>query len=430
MEATTTTTEAPVYERELQIDASPETVWEFLVDPEKVARWKGLPATAFDPRPGGAYRIEIIPGHFASGAFVELERPRRLVYTWGWEPGEDGPNPVPPGSSTVEIELEAGGRRHEAAVHPPRPAGRRGRTVAWRGLGSLPRPARHGGAGRRPRPRPVARRARMSECRLRRVKRPHNEGSMTMGKYVYAYKGGGIPESEEEGKRVMAAWTAWFGGLGDSVVDMGNPFGASAAVGGGSTSGITGYSIVTAGSLDDALAQGRGAVPSSTAATAASRCTRRSTCEMARRQVGVRGAPRLPPPHLHSRAWMPARSACSTPVPVGSPSFTNASSRCRTRISSTSATVRASPTGRGRSTRSAASRARSRTISRARASSSSSPPATPPPPPRSPTCSARCPCRCSASSSPRRMPPSGRREIAASACSPPRRPSRAAATRP
>jgi uncharacterized protein YndB with AHSA1/START domain len=100
-----TTTETLVYERVLQIDAAPETVWEFLVDPEKVARWKGLPATMFEPRPGGAYRIEIVPGHIASGTFVELDRPRRLVYTWGWEPGADGPNPVPPGSSTVEIEL-------------------------------------------------------------------------------------------------------------------------------------------------------------------------------------------------------------------------------------------------------------------------------------------------------------------------------------
>jgi uncharacterized protein YndB with AHSA1/START domain len=104
-----TTTETVVYERVMQIDALPETVWEFLVDPEKVARWKGLPATAFEPRPGGGYRIEIIPGHMAAGAFVELERPRRLVYTWGWEPGPDGPNPVPPGSSTVEIELEPEG---------------------------------------------------------------------------------------------------------------------------------------------------------------------------------------------------------------------------------------------------------------------------------------------------------------------------------
>ncbi len=102
-----TTTDPLLYERELQIDAAPETVWEFLVDPEKVARWKGLPATTFEPRPGGAFRIEIIPGNVASGVFVELDRPRRLVYTWGWEPGPDGPNPVPPGSSTVVIELVA-----------------------------------------------------------------------------------------------------------------------------------------------------------------------------------------------------------------------------------------------------------------------------------------------------------------------------------
>jgi uncharacterized protein YndB with AHSA1/START domain len=108
-----TTEQQLVYERELQIDASPETVWEFFVDPEKLARWKGQRATTFDPRPGGAYRIEILPGHVASGEFVELERPHRLVYTWGWEPGADGPNPVTPGSSTIEVELapENGGTR-------------------------------------------------------------------------------------------------------------------------------------------------------------------------------------------------------------------------------------------------------------------------------------------------------------------------------
>jgi uncharacterized protein YndB with AHSA1/START domain len=68
-----------------------------------------LPATAFDPNPGGGYRIEIIPGHVAKGEFVELEPNHRIVYTWGWEPGTDGPHAVPPGSSTVEIELEPAG---------------------------------------------------------------------------------------------------------------------------------------------------------------------------------------------------------------------------------------------------------------------------------------------------------------------------------
>jgi hypothetical protein len=76
-----------------------------------------------------------------------------------------------------------------------------------------------------------------------------------MGKYVLAFKGGSIPESEEEQKQVMDEWMAWFGGLGDSVVDMGNPFGAQAAVGGGATSGLTGYTIINADSLDDALSK-------------------------------------------------------------------------------------------------------------------------------------------------------------------------------
>ena len=99
-----TTAETTSVEREIAIGASPETVWEFLVDPDKATRWMGQ-TVSFDPHPGGLYRIEVIPGHTASGEFVELDPPRRLVYTWGWEAGEDGANPVPPGSSTVEIEL-------------------------------------------------------------------------------------------------------------------------------------------------------------------------------------------------------------------------------------------------------------------------------------------------------------------------------------
>ena len=98
------TTETVAVERELTIAASPETIWQFLVDPDKATRWMGQ-AASFDARPGGLYRIEVIPGHTARGEFVELDPPHRLVYTWGWEPGEDGPNPVPEGSTTVEIEL-------------------------------------------------------------------------------------------------------------------------------------------------------------------------------------------------------------------------------------------------------------------------------------------------------------------------------------
>ena len=94
------TTESISVEREIAIAASPETVWELLVDPEQAIRWMGQEAT-FDVRPGGEYRVGVIPGHTAGGEFVEIDPPRRLVHTWGWE-GETG---VPPGSSTVVYEL-------------------------------------------------------------------------------------------------------------------------------------------------------------------------------------------------------------------------------------------------------------------------------------------------------------------------------------
>jgi uncharacterized protein YndB with AHSA1/START domain len=97
-----TTRETTSVEREVAIGASPETVWEFLVDPDKATRWMGQTAS-FEPRPGGLYRVEVIPGNTAVGEFVELDPPRRLVFTWGWEPGGAGTLPV--GSSTVEIEL-------------------------------------------------------------------------------------------------------------------------------------------------------------------------------------------------------------------------------------------------------------------------------------------------------------------------------------
>jgi uncharacterized protein YndB with AHSA1/START domain len=101
MDAATDTT---VYERTLAIDARPETVWEFLVDPEKLMRWKGINAD-LETQPGGIFRCEVIPGHIARGEYVEIDKPNKLVFTWGWDGSED----VPPGSSTIEIELASDG---------------------------------------------------------------------------------------------------------------------------------------------------------------------------------------------------------------------------------------------------------------------------------------------------------------------------------
>jgi hypothetical protein len=85
-----------------------------------------------------------------------------------------------------------------------------------------------------------------------------------MGKYLLAYKGGSTPQSEEEQQAVMAAWTGWFGELGPAVVDGGNPFAASASVASdgsvsdGGAAQLTGYSLLSADSLQAASEMAKG----------------------------------------------------------------------------------------------------------------------------------------------------------------------------
>ncbi|MEO8289400.1 MAG: SRPBCC domain-containing protein [Gaiellaceae bacterium] len=88
-------------EQEIRIAAQPDTVFEFFVDPEKMTQWKGRQAE-LDPRPGGIYRVDISDMAVARGEYVEVDPPNRVVFTWGWEGIS---NPVPPGSSRVEIDL-------------------------------------------------------------------------------------------------------------------------------------------------------------------------------------------------------------------------------------------------------------------------------------------------------------------------------------
>jgi uncharacterized protein YndB with AHSA1/START domain len=94
----------PVVEVTRRIQAAPEDVFPFLTESEKYTRWKGL-AADLDPRPGGVYRVQMSPDSTAVGEFVEVDPPSRVVFTGGWEGSDD----VPPGSTTVEITLEADG---------------------------------------------------------------------------------------------------------------------------------------------------------------------------------------------------------------------------------------------------------------------------------------------------------------------------------
>ena len=84
-----------------------------------------------------------------------------------------------------------------------------------------------------------------------------------MAKFVLTYSGGsGMPETEAEQAQVMETWGAWFGQLGDAVVDGGNPFAGSkvvAADGSVSDGGnLGGYSILSADGMDAAVAMAQG----------------------------------------------------------------------------------------------------------------------------------------------------------------------------
>lgn len=83
-----------------RIRANPDEVFDHLVERDKLVRWMGVEAW-IDPRPGGGFRCDVTGGDIARGEYIEIDRPRRVVFTWGWE----GNDAIPPGSTTVTITL-------------------------------------------------------------------------------------------------------------------------------------------------------------------------------------------------------------------------------------------------------------------------------------------------------------------------------------
>jgi uncharacterized protein YndB with AHSA1/START domain len=96
---------API-EHSVWIDADPDKVFSYFTEPEKLLRWMGA-AAVLEASPGGRYEVSFKEGWISSGQFVVVDRPRRIVYTVGWE----GNAQFPPGSTRVEVDLtpKAGG---------------------------------------------------------------------------------------------------------------------------------------------------------------------------------------------------------------------------------------------------------------------------------------------------------------------------------
>ena len=89
-------------------------------------------------------------------------------------------------------------------------------------------------------------------------------GQQKVSFFVFAYHGGKIPESPEEGAKHMAKFEAWVGGLGNAVVNPGHPLGKSKTVSSsgvsddGTSNPLVGFSIVKAHSMDAALEMAKG----------------------------------------------------------------------------------------------------------------------------------------------------------------------------
>ena len=85
-----------------------------------------------------------------------------------------------------------------------------------------------------------------------------------MANFLLTFHGGGpMPATKEEQDQVMKTWTDWFGALGDALVDGGNPISQARAISpDGSvmdaTSAPSGYSILKADGLDQAVALSKG----------------------------------------------------------------------------------------------------------------------------------------------------------------------------
>jgi len=99
--------DAPPIRHEIRIEAPPEMVRRFLVEPTRLTQWLASRAE-IEPRPGGKVRLEFARPDgsidVATGEVIELSS-RRLVFTWGFAANPD----LAPGASRVEISLEPDG---------------------------------------------------------------------------------------------------------------------------------------------------------------------------------------------------------------------------------------------------------------------------------------------------------------------------------
>lgn len=93
-------------EREIELAASPDAVWEALADPARLGEWLGAEVEV-DLRPGGGGTFRLEAGEIRRARVLDVEDGRRISFTW-WqiEPEVGRPSLV-----TITIEPRTEGSR-------------------------------------------------------------------------------------------------------------------------------------------------------------------------------------------------------------------------------------------------------------------------------------------------------------------------------
>ena len=140
--------DAAVDDRTLRLvrlfDAAPERLFDAWTDPDQFAAWFGPAGVTtvyceLDVRVGGAWRLlgRNTERTFAvSGKYLEVERPERLAFTFGWHDKGDHAQPRDPETVvSLDFESAAGGKTRMTMVQSrfPDQTGRDNHNRGWDG---------------------------------------------------------------------------------------------------------------------------------------------------------------------------------------------------------------------------------------------------------------------------------------------------------
>ena len=119
-----------IVSHDLTINAPAGTIFDLMTTAEGLVQWIAVDATV-EAHTGGRISWTHADGRTVDGEFVEIQRPHRIVFTYGWRDHDT----IGPGSTIVEVTLTSvdSDSTHLSLVHRLLPATEReSHSFGWR----------------------------------------------------------------------------------------------------------------------------------------------------------------------------------------------------------------------------------------------------------------------------------------------------------